>query len=582
MLKTIFKSLREYRTSMWQTIFCSGIEAVFEIIIPLWMARLIDKGIEAGQLQQVWLYGLLLLLFALLQMVTGILAARLGANASAGFAANLRQDMFDRVQQFSFASIDKFSTASIVTRLTTDITNIRNAFNMVIRIAIRSPMMLIFAMIVSFRINAEISLVYIIVVPILSVLLAIMIYFAFPIFNRIFESYDELNSVVQENVRAVRVVKSFNREDYENQKFLRVSEIIRKLYTKAEYIVGLNGPIMQVSMYTSMLLISWIGARAVVASGNNAANGLTTGELTALFTYSIQILVGLMMISMVFVMIIIASSSARRVAELLNEEITLTSAENGVCEVADGSVVFEHVNFSYKANAEKNVLNDINLSFKSGETIGILGGTGASKSSLVQLIPRLYDVTAGRLLVGGVDVREYDLDALRQEVSMVLQKNELFGGTVRENLRWGDADATDEMLRQVCEMACADEFIQKMPNGYDTYIEQGGVNVSGGQKQRLCIARALLKKPKILILDDSTSAVDTRTDARIQQALKEYLPDTTKIIIAQRVSSLQHADQIIILDEGEVVACGTHDTLLESCDIYRDIYFSQQKEGDAA
>lgn len=578
MLKTIFKSLRAYRRSTWQTVFCSAIEAVFEIIIPLWMARLIDKGIEAGQMQQVWLYGLLLLLFALLQVVTGVLAARLGANASAGFAANLRQDMFDRVQHFSFASIDKFSTASMVTRLTTDVTNIRNAFNMVIRMAIRSPMMLIIAMVVSFRINAEISMVYVVVVPILSGILALMIYFAFPIFDNIFASYDTLNQVVQENVRAVRVVKSFNREGFEIEKFLGISEKIRKLYTKAEYIIGLNGPVMQVSMYTSMLLISWIGAHAVVASGNNPANGLTTGELTALFTYSIQILVGLMMISMVFVMIIIASSSAKRVAALLNEEITLVSPENGKMVVEDGGVVFDHVTFAYKEESEQHVLKDINLSFESGQTIGILGGTGSAKSSLVQLIPRLYDVSGGRVLVGGVDVRAYDLDVLRQSVSMVLQKNELFSGTIRENLQWGDAEASDELLRKVCEMAAADDFIQKMPDGYDTYIEQGGVNVSGGQKQRLCIARALLKKPKILILDDSTSAVDTRTDARIQEALKTYLPETTKIIIAQRVSSLQHADQIVIMDDGKVVACGTPAYLLENCGIYRDMYLSQQKE----
>lgn len=577
MIRTILGSVREYKKATFQTIFCAGIESVFEIVIPFWMSFLIDRGIEAGDMRQVALFGGLLLLFAALQCSSGVAAAYRGSYASAGFSANLREDMFARVQTFSFANIDKFSTSSIVTRLTTDITYVRNAYNMMIRMAVRSPMMMIFAVIAAFNIDREVSMIFLAVLPVLAVALGLIIYFAFPLFSKIFTNYDKLNNVVQEDVRGIRVVKSFNQENYEIHKFNTVSAIIRKIYTRAECIIALNGPAMQISMYTCMMLISWFGARAIIASGNDAALGLTTGELTALFTYAIQILMSMMMLSMVFVMILISSAPIRRISEILSEESTIQDPENPVMQVRDGEVCFEHVNFHYRNESDKEVLSDICLRFPSGSTIGILGATGSSKSSLVQLIPRLYDATGGRVLVGGVDVRDYDLDVLRSEVAMVLQKNELFSGTIADNLRWGNENASDEELRHVCHLACADEFIDQMPDGYDTHIEQGGSNVSGGQKQRLCIARALLKQPKILILDDSTSAVDTRTDALIQQGLKEYIPSTTKIIIAQRVSSLAHADQIVVLDDGRVNATGTHDELLKTCDIYRDVYESQQK-----
>ncbi len=577
MIKTILGSVREYKKPTFQTIFFSGIEAVFEIVIPFWMSFLIDRGIEAGNMRQVALYGGLLLLFAALQCSTGVAAAYRGAYASAGFSANLREDMFARVQTFSFANIDKFSTSSIVTRLTTDVTYVRNAYNMMIRMAVRSPMMMIFAVAAAFNIDREVSMIFLAVLPILAVALGLIIYFAFPLFSKIFTNYDNLNNVVQEDVRGIRVVKSFNQEAYEIHKFNAVSAVIRKIYTRAECIIALNGPVMQVSMYTCMMLISWFGAHAIIASGNDAALGLTTGALTALFTYAIQILMSMMMLSMVFVMILISSAPIRRISEILSEESTIQNPTDPVMQVRDGSVRFEHVNFHYRDEGDKDVLADICLDFPSGSTIGILGATGSSKSSLVQLIPRLYDVTGGRVLVGGVDVRDYDLDVLRGEVAMVLQKNELFSGTIADNLRWGNENASDDELRHVCHLACADEFIDQMPDGYDTHIDQGGSNVSGGQKQRLCIARALLKQPKILILDDSTSAVDTRTDALIQQGLKEYIPATTKIIIAQRVSSLAHADQIVVLDDGRVNATGTHEELLANCDIYRDVYESQQK-----
>lgn len=577
MIKTILGSVREYKKPTFQTIFFSGIEAVFEIVIPFWMSFLIDRGIEAGNMRQVALYGGLLLLFAALQCSTGVAAAYRGAYASAGFSANLREDMFARVQTFSFANIDKFSTSSIVTRLTTDVTYVRNAYNMMIRMAVRSPMMMIFAVAAAFNIDREVSMIFLAVLPILAVALGLIIYFAFPLFSKIFTNYDNLNNVVQEDVRGIRVVKSFNQEAYEIHKFNAVSAVIRKIYTRAECIIALNGPVMQVSMYTCMMLISWFGAHAIIASGNDAALGLTTGALTALFTYAIQILMSMMMLSMVFVMILISSAPIRRISEILSEESTIQNPADPVMQVRDGSVRFEHVNFHYRDEGDKDVLADICLDFPSGSTIGILGATGSSKSSLVQLIPRLYDVTGGRVLVGGVDVRDYDLDVLRGEVAMVLQKNELFSGTIADNLRWGNETASDDELRHVCHLACADEFIDQMPDGYDTHIDQGGSNVSGGQKQRLCIARALLKQPKILILDDSTSAVDTRTDALIQQGLKEYIPATTKIIIAQRVSSLAHADQIVVLDDGRVNATGTHEELLANCDIYRDVYESQQK-----
>lgn len=580
MLKTLAKSLREYKASSGLTMLLSMLEVVFEIVIPLAMSYLIDFGIEEGIMANVWKYGTLLIVFAVMQLATGWLSAFFGAKASCGFAANLRQDMYDNVQTFAFSNIDKFSTASIVTRLTTDVTNLQNAFQMVIRLAIRGPMMIIFSMIVSFRLNKEISTIFLIVIPILAIALGIIVIKVYPVFDRVFHTYDKLNNVVQENLRGIRVVKSFNQEEHEIGKFKSISESIYKDFAKGERIIALNSPIMQFCMYSCMILVSWVGAKAIVASGNNPAIGLTTGNLTALMTYAIQILMSLMMLSMVFAMITIASSSAHRIAEILQEKTDISNPENPVCEVKNGEIDFKNVDFSYATKADKKVLDNINLHIASGETVGLIGGTGSSKSSLVQLIPRLYDVTGGSLTIGGVDVRKYDLNALRDAVAMVLQKNELFSGTIKENLRWGNADATDEEIVAACKQACADEFISAMPDGYDTYIEQGGTNVSGGQKQRLCIARALLKKPKVLIMDDSTSAVDTATDASIRKAMAEYIPEVTKIIIAQRISSVEHADKILVLDDGKIVDMGSHEELLKSSAIYREVYESQQKGGE--
>ena len=577
MIKTLMHSLREYKKGSVITILLSILEAAFEITIPLCMARVIDEGIDLGNMNAVWKYGIILLIFALFQLVTGVLSAHIAARTSVGFCANLRQDMYDNVQTFAFSNIDKFSTASIVTRLTPDVTNIQNAYQMLIRMAIRGPVMLLFSVIVSFNINSTIALIFLAVIPIMAFLLYLIIRKVNPIFNRVFETYDELNNVVQENVRGIRVVKSFNREDYEISKFKSISEKIYRYFSKGEKLIAFNSPIMQFFMYACMILISWIGAKAIIASGNNTALGMTTGDLTALLSYATQILTSLMMLSMVFVMITMSLASARRIAEILNEKTDIQNSDSPVMTVKDGSISFEDVDFVYASKADKKVLDHINLTISSGETVGIIGATGSSKSSLVQLIPRLYDVTGGTLTLGGVDVKDYDLDTLRSSVAMVLQKNELFSGTVKENLRWGNENATDEEMKHACYLACADEFIEAMPDQYDTYIEQGGNNVSGGQKQRLCIARALLKKPKVLILDDSTSAVDTKTDATIQRAFAEYIPDTTKIIIAQRISSVQNADKIVVLNDGKIDAVGTHEELLENCNIYREVYQSQVK-----
>lgn len=580
MIKILSGSLREYKRGSILTILLSILEAAFEILIPLLMADLIDQGIDLGNMAAVWKFGIAILIFAALQLLTGVLSAHIAAKTSVGFSANLRQDMYDNVQTFAFSNIDKISTASIVTRLTTDVTNIQNAYQMMLRMAVRGPVMLVFAMIVSFRINTTVALIFLAVIPIMAVLLLLIICKVGPIFTRVFHTYDELNNVVQENVRGIRVVKSFNQEEHEIKKFKGISQSIYEGYAAGERLLAFNSPIMQFFMYACMILISWIGAKAIVASGNNAALGMTTGDLTALFSYATQILMALMMLSMVFAMIIISIASARRIAEVLEEKTDIDDPDDPVMTVRDGSICFEQVSFAYSTKSDKKVLNDIDLSIKSGQTVGIIGSTGSSKSSLVQLIPRLYDVSSGRLLLGGVDVRNYDLNVLRNAVAMVLQKNELFSGTIKENLRWGNENATDEEIEEACRLACADEFIQSFPDKYDTYIEQGGTNVSGGQKQRLCIARALLKKPKVLILDDSTSAVDTKTDASIQKSFAEFIPDTTKIIIAQRVSSVQHADRIIVMDDGKIAACGKHDELLKTCDIYREVYESQKK-GDS-
>lgn len=577
MIKTLWKSLRGYKKTSLLTIGLTLFEVVFEIVIPLCMAELIDRGVEQGEMNLVLKYGLALVVFALLQLMTGMGSALAAARSAAGFAANLRQDMYDNVQTFSFSNIDKFSTSSIVTRLTTDVTNVQNAYQMLIKLAMRGPFMILFAMVVSFRINRGISLVFLALIPVLGIGLILIVRTVHPIFQKVFENYDRLNNVVQENLRGVRVVKSFHQQSKEIEKFDRVSERIYQDFAKAERLISLNTPLLQFCLYLSMLLISWLGAKAIVASGNNAALGLTTGDLTALFSYAIQILMSLMMLSMVFAMMTIAQSSAERISELLQETSDIQNPKDPVRQVRDGSICYQNVDFVYASKAGKKVIDQANVTIQAGQTVGIIGGTGSSKSSFVQLIPRLYDVSAGAVLVGGVDVRRYDLDTLRNAVAMVLQKNELFSGTIRENLRWGNENATEEEMQEACRLACADEFISAMPKGYDTHIEQGGTNVSGGQKQRLCIARALLKNPKILILDDSTSAVDTKTDALIQKAFAEYLPQTTKIIIAQRISSVQHADQIIVLDDGKISAIGKHEELLKESAIYREVFESQQK-----
>lgn len=573
MIKRLSQCIREYKKDAILSPLYVLVESLLDVAIPFVMAGLIDKGIEAGNMSMILRYGAILVGFALVALTFGALSGRSCARATAGFARNLRHDMFHHLQVYSFSNIDKFSSAGLVTRLTTDVSNVQNAFMMIIRTLIRCPAMLIFAMVMSFRINHDISLIFLAIIPILGVGLYLIIKHVHPVFERVFKTYDRLNGVVQENLSGIRVVKNFVREDHEIEKFDTISGTIYKDFSLAERILALNSPLMQGCVYACMILVSWLGAKQIVI-GN-----MSTGNLMSFFTYIMQILSSLMMLSMVFVMITMSRASAERIVEVLDEESDITNCDNPVYEVKDGSVEFTDVSFSYAKRPDKTVLDDIDLIIPSGQTVGIIGGTGSSKSSLVQLIPRLYDVTGGCVKVGGVDVRNYDLQTLRHNVAMVLQKNTLFSGTIKENLRWGNPDATDEELVHACRLAQADDFISTFPDGYDTYIEQGGTNVSGGQKQRLCIARAILRKPKILILDDSTSAVDTKTDALIRQAFREEIPNTTKIIIAQRISSVMDADQIVVMDNGRINACGTHEELLANNEIYREVYESQQKGG---
>lgn len=574
MLKTILKSVREYKRAAFLAPIFVALEVILEVIIPTLMASLIDKGIEAGNIEYTIRTGIILVILCVFSLLSGMMSGKYAADASAGFARNLRKDMYYNVQQFAFSNIDKFSSASIVTRLTTDVTNVQQAFMMVIRVAVRNPMMIIFSFIMVLRINPIIALVFLGVIPIMAVALLILMKKTHPVFEKLFTTYDSMNNVVQENLRGIRVVKSYVREDHEIEKFRKMNEKMYELGSRAEKNLAMAMPVMQFCVYGTILFCSWFGANFIVAGD------MTTGQLTSVFAYAMQILISLMLLSVVFVMITMSQASAERIAELLKEESSLTNGENPIYEVPSGDILFENVSFGYSEGEDKYVLKNINLHIKQGQTVGIIGGTGSSKSSLVQMIPRLYDVNEGSVKVGGIDVRDYDIESLRNEVAMVLQKNVLFSGTIKENLRWGNADATDEELERVCKLAQADGFIQSFPDKYDTYIEQGGSNVSGGQKQRLCIARALLKKPKILILDDSTSAVDTHTDAMIRKAFLEEIPDTTKLIIAQRISSVEEADLIIVMDNGEIVGTGTHKELLVTNSIYKEVFDSQVKGGE--
>ena len=580
MIKRVARCIREYKWAAMLSPLCMVGEVAMEVLIPLVMANLYDYGVMLGDMHIVLTRSVQLVICALLSLGFGVLSAIFASRAGTGFAKNLRQDMFYRVQRFSFSNIDKFSSASIVTRLTSDVANLQMTFQMMIRMAVRCPMMLVLAMISAFRLSPELARIYLFVMPVMVVALVLLTPRVFKIFDRGFKRLDNLNRVIQENLHGIRVVKSFVREEKETEKFTDISGQLQQDFSKAEKILALNSPIMMFCVYLCMLAISWFGSQMVVASGNNPLQGLTTGNLSSMFTYTTQILSGLQMLSMVFVMMTMSRTPLRRCYELLMEEPDLTSPANAVTEVADGSIDFENVSFRYNKDAQHRALKEVNLHIPAGATVGILGGTGSSKSTMVQLIPRLYDVTEGTLKVGGVDVRNYDLEVLRDTVAMVLQKNVLFSGSIKENLRWGNAEATDEEMIHACKLACAHDFIESFPDGYDTHIEQGGTNVSGGQKQRLCIARALLKKPKILILDDSTSAVDTATDASIRRAFRDEIPGTTKLIIAQRVSSVQEADMIIVLDNGMVTAVGNHDQLLQTSAIYREVYHSQQKGGE--
>lgn len=577
MVKDLLKSLREYKKSTIATPLLVVLEVVMECIIPFVIANLVNQ-IKAGcELSVIIKYGAVLIVMAALSLLFGALAGITCSTASCGFAKNLRHDMFYAIQKYSFENIDKFLTSSLVTRMTTDITNVQNAFMMVIRMAIRAPLMLIFAFTMAFIMGGKMATIFLIVLPILGIGLSIIIYKAIPLFKKVFKKYDNLNSSIQENIKAMRVVKSFVREDYEQKKFDYAAEDVCQDFTKAERILAINNPLMQFCIYSVMVFVLSFGSYTIITS---RGLDLDVGQFSALLTYSFMMLMSLMMLSMVFVMITMAGESGKRIAEVLSEKSTLSNPENPVYNVPDGSVSFENVNFKYSKKAKRMALSDINLQIKSGETIGIIGGTGSSKSSLVQLISRLYDATEGVVKVGGINVKDYDLETLRNQVAVVLQKNILFSGTIKENLRWGNKQATDDELITACKLSCADEFVSQFPDGYDTYIEQGGANVSGGQKQRLCIARALLKNPKILILDDSTSAVDTKTDASIRKAMKEYIPETTKIIIAQRTASVEDADRIIVMDKGTINAIGTHSQLLAENEIYREIYTSQNKAGD--
>lgn len=577
MIKTLLKSLREYKKPSIEAPVFVTLEVILECLLPFAMASLIDQ-MGGESLAPILKYGGLLIAMAMCSLLFGVMSGRVAATASCGFAKNLRQDLYFKIQDFAFADIDHFSTSSLVTRMTTDVTNVQNAYQMIIRIAVRTPMMMIFSILMSMAINPKMACIFLFMIPVLGIALFGIIGVVHPIFKRIFKKYDALNESVQENVSGIRVVKSFVREDYEEAKFENAAQDVCNEFTRAERILALNSPTMMFCIYLSMLLVSYFGARMII---NTAGSSLTTGQLSSLISYGVQILAAMMMLSMVFVMTSMAQESAERIAEVMNYKSTLVSPQQGEKQIADGSITFDHVSFRYRKDSKRNALSDIDLTIPSGSTVGIIGGTGSAKTSLIQLIPRLYDTTEGAVLVGGRDVKEYDLEALRSAVAVVLQKNVLFSGTIKENLRWGNEAADEEELKRVCRLACADEFIEQFPDKYDTYIEQGGTNVSGGQKQRLCIARALLKKPKILILDDSTSAVDTKTDALIRRAMKTELPDTTKIIIAQRISSVEDADMILVMDGGRIKEKGTHEELLALNGIYREVYDSQTKSREA-